>query len=82
MKLFLSHNIFSQYNVKKHIVLGLFSLLFLINVNAQSLTRVKGTVIDAKTKEPLPFVNVVFKGANIGTTTDFDGKYEIETQWA
>jgi len=82
LKLFSSHNIFSQYNVKKHIVLGLFSLLFLINVNAQSLTRVKGTVIDAKTKEPLPFVNVVFKGANIGTTTDFDGKYEIETQWA
>ncbi|MBL4592509.1 MAG: carboxypeptidase-like regulatory domain-containing protein, partial [Flavobacteriales bacterium] len=57
-------------------------MLFCLNVNAQKLTRVKGVVLDSKTREPLPFVNVVFKGANIGTTTDFDGKYYIETQWA
>jgi hypothetical protein len=49
--------------------------------NAQSLTKVKGTIIDADTKEPLPFVNVSFKGANVGTTTDFDGNYYLETQW-
>jgi len=66
---------------KKHFVLGLLSLLFLFQVNAQKLTRVKGIVLDSKTKEPLPFVNIAFKGANIGTTTDFDGKYYIETQW-
>ncbi|MCW9041535.1 MAG: DUF5686 and carboxypeptidase regulatory-like domain-containing protein, partial [Flavobacteriales bacterium] len=40
-----------------------------------------GTIIDADTKEPLPFVNVSFKGANVGTTTDFDGNYYLETQW-
>lgn len=49
--------------------------------NAQSLTKVKGTIVDADTKEPLPFVNVSFKGANVGTTTDFDGNYYLETQW-
>ncbi len=49
--------------------------------NAQSLTRIKGTIVDADTKEPLPFVNVSFKGANVGTTTDFDGNYYLETQW-
>jgi len=55
--------------------------LLCFGVNAQKLTKIKGTVIDAKTKEPLPFVNIAFKGANIGTTTDFDGKYYLETQW-
>jgi len=45
-------------------------------------TKIKGVVIDAKTKEPLPFVNIAFKGANIGTTTDFDGKFVLETIWA
>jgi hypothetical protein len=45
---------------------------------AQS-TRVFGKVIDAQTKETLPFVNILFKGTTIGTTTDIDGKYLIET---
>ena len=34
-------------------------------VTAQKLTHIKGTVIDAKTKEPLPYVNIVFEGKNI-----------------
>lgn len=60
----------------------LFCLSILaLNANAQKLTKIKGTVIDAKTKEPLPFVNIAFKGANVGTTTDFDGNYYLETQW-
>lgn len=41
----------------------------------------KGTVIDAKTKEPLPFVNVVLmKDEKMvkGATTDFDGMFTIK----
>jgi hypothetical protein len=45
---------------------------------AQS-TRVYGKVIDAQTKETLPYVNIIFKGTTVGTTTDIDGKYLIET---
>lgn len=45
------------------------------------LTRIRGVVIDKDTKEPLPFVNLAFQGTSVGTTTDFDGKYELETQW-
>ena len=48
---------------------------------AQKLTKVEGIVIDAETKEPLPFVNISFAGTTVGTTTDFDGLYSIETQW-
>jgi len=49
---------------------------------AQQTTRIKGTVIDAKTKEPLPFVSIAFVGKNIGTITDYNGNYSIETMWA
>ena len=75
--------IFTQIKTPKSLlVLGLMFLLFSTAANAQRLTKIKGTVLDAKTKEPLPFVNVTFKGKNIGTTTDFDGKFYLETQWA
>jgi len=39
-------------------------------------------VIDARTKKPLPFVNIVFSGKNLGTITDYKGQYKIVTQWA
>ncbi len=61
------------------LVIGL-SLTF--SLNAQETTRVQGIVTDAQTGEPLPFVSVAFVGKNIGETTDFDGSYSIETQWA
>ncbi|NPA45545.1 MAG: carboxypeptidase-like regulatory domain-containing protein [Chlorobi bacterium] len=61
----------------------ILTLLFSITPSsAQKLTTIKGKVIDAKTKEPLPFVNIVFVGKNIGTVTDFKGEFFLETQWA
>lgn len=42
-------------------------------------TIVKGKITDASSGDPIPFVNVVFKGTSIGTTTDFDGNYMIRT---
>jgi hypothetical protein len=62
------------------------SLLFLIvaavSVSAQKMTVVKGTVIDAETKEPLPLVNIAFVNTSIGTTSDFDGSFVLESKWA
>ena len=65
---------------------SLFTFLFLsificFNASAQKVTKVKGQVIDATTQEALPFVNIGFVGTTVGTTTDFDGFYEIESQW-
>ncbi|WP_275109649.1 DUF5686 and carboxypeptidase-like regulatory domain-containing protein [Paralabilibaculum antarcticum] len=48
-------------------------------VLAQS-TKIRGRIIDSETKQPLPFVNIAFKGTTIGTTTDFDGNYFLETR--
>ncbi|HFX17650.1 MAG TPA: SusC/RagA family TonB-linked outer membrane protein, partial [Flavobacteriales bacterium] len=45
-------------------------------ISAQELS-VTGKVTD-NAGEPLPGVNVVIKGKNLGTTTDFDGKYTIK----
>ncbi len=71
-------------NFKHYILINVVVLIFFFNTKpivAQKMTRVRGTVIDAKTKEPLPFVNIIFAGKNIGTITDYNGKYSIETQW-
>ncbi len=45
----------------------------------QAQTVVSGKVTDANSGDPVPFANVIFKGTSIGTTTDFDGRYRIET---
>ncbi len=50
-------------------------------VSAQ-VTKIMGSVVDADTKEPLPFVNIVFKSKLVGYTTDFKGNYTIETKSA
>ena len=48
-------------------------------LSAQSNGTLKGLLTDKEmNNESLPFVNVLIKGTNIGTTTDFDGKYEIK----
>ncbi|MBI5915971.1 MAG: carboxypeptidase-like regulatory domain-containing protein [Bacteroidetes bacterium] len=46
------------------------------------MTIVKGMVIDATTNEPLPLVTIAFKGTSIGTTSDFDGTFVLESKWA
>ncbi len=59
-----------------------FCMSFGNTAMAQKFTKVKGKVLDANTKEPLPFVNISFAGTNVGVTTDFNGVYSIESRWA
>lgn len=56
-------------------------LLVGLGASAQT-TQVSGTITDAVTGEPLPFVNVAFVDSRVGTTTDFDGKYTLDTYYA
>ena len=44
----------------------------------QQVTKLKGTVLDAKTGEPIIGANVLIKGTSIGTITDYNGNYEFE----
>ncbi|MBI9065558.1 MAG: TonB-dependent receptor, partial [Marinilabiliaceae bacterium] len=54
--------------------LGIFCLSTL---NAQESIAIKGTVVDAENKEPIPGVNVSVKGTTTGTITDIDGNYRL-----
>ena len=54
-------------------------LLALGSVPASAQTRtVTGTVTDARTGDPLPFVNVVIQETVRGAATNIDGEYSIE----
>ncbi len=62
-----------------------FKILLLIFIPIASLFSqsykgdIRGTIIDGKTKEPLPGVNVVvIEKPTIGTTTDFQGKFILQ----
>jgi hypothetical protein len=52
--------------------------LLAFQASAQS-TVVTGLVTDAKDKDPLPYVTILFKGTNIVTRSDADGKFSIST---
>jgi TonB-dependent starch-binding outer membrane protein SusC len=58
-----------------NVILTLFLVFTVQLIVAQNLT-VTGTVIDADGL-PLPGVNVIVRGTNTGTQTDFDGNYSI-----
>ncbi|MHA7057326.1 vWA domain-containing protein [Aquimarina sp. M1] len=61
-------------------LLNYFTLLFLFTgvLRAQELT-ITGTVTDAVNNEPIPGVNIIIKGTNKGSQTDFEGNYSIHT---
>ncbi|WP_308993334.1 TonB-dependent receptor [Mariniflexile litorale] len=52
-------------------------LLFNVSVFAQNIT-VKGQVVSATDNIPIPGVNVIVANTTTGTTTDFDGNYQIQ----
>lgn len=57
-----------------------FILLLTPSISFAQITRVKGKVIDATTKDPLPFCNVSFIKSTIGTITDQNGFFSIDTK--
>ncbi|MFN3135327.1 MAG: carboxypeptidase-like regulatory domain-containing protein, partial [Candidatus Kryptonium sp.] len=61
--------------ILKLIALLILSLSF---IHAQDKGRIVGVVVDSKTGEGLPGVNVVVKGTYYGAATGFDGKFEIK----
>lgn len=64
----------------KNILIVLFLLAFgLFNIaNAQS-GILAGNVIDGDyNNEPMAFANILIKGTTTGTTSDFDGKYQLD----
>jgi hypothetical protein len=60
--------------------LGSVGFFWIVSITGSAQeTVVQGKVTDANSGDPIPFVNIVFKGTAIGTTTDFDGNYLLKT---
>ncbi|WP_332456232.1 TonB-dependent receptor plug domain-containing protein [Petrimonas sp.] len=57
----------------------LITLVFLFPVLVFSQNIIQGLIVDVN-NEPLIGVNVVVKGETIGTISDIDGRYSIETE--
>ncbi|MEQ9188050.1 MAG: DUF5686 family protein [Cryomorphaceae bacterium] len=72
-------------NQKKLPTRRLVSFIILLMLIGQSVlaqkTIVTGKVFDSNTGQPLPFVNVFFKDSKIGTASDANGYYRIETYY-
>lgn len=60
----------------------LLIFIFTSTLLSAQKTGVSGTVIEDETGEPIPFASVFFQDSKIGTETDFDGKYALESYYA
>ena len=78
-KAFLKLHFFLLRQVKQFTLLLAFVFAGHIVNSQSSLTVISGTVTDLASKEPMPFVNVYFKGTSVGTITDRHGHYELRT---
>lgn len=58
----------------------IFSVLFLVFITNYSFSKgiIRGSVLDEKTGETIPFANIYIEELKTGTTTDLDGKYSLE----
>ncbi|MEH6537052.1 MAG: TonB-dependent receptor [Psychroserpens sp.] len=65
-----------QKNLYSFLLIVLFTIGF---ANAQKGT-VAGNVIDGEFVEPMAFANILVKGTTTGTTSDFDGKFQLELE--
>lgn len=70
-------NIARTYQPVKGIAL-LLSCLFATTLMGQD--KIAGQILDGTTGEPLIGANVEIVGTTIGTTTDFDGNFELSTE--
>ena len=63
--------------MKKLTLTLLISVFFLFEANAQSLSKVKGIVVDSESQQPLANVTVIVTGTAISQRTDTDGNFVL-----
>ncbi len=61
----------------KTIYKKLLILVLLLPASLLAQSSFSGVVVDSKSNQPIPGVNVVVKGSQQGVTTDFDGKFKV-----
>lgn len=57
-----------------------FLLLFFLTLSPSVFSQIRGYITDAVTEEPLIYISVYYEGKGIGTTSDGNGFYKVETR--
>ena len=55
------------------------ALLFLGSIEANGQFILEGEILDSKTKEPLPFVNIIANDSGAGAATNIDGEFNLKS---
>ena len=66
--------------MEKKIYSLLLICFFTLSFSYAQTGKVTGNVIDGEFVEPMAFANILVKGTTTGTTSDFDGKYELNLE--
>ena len=53
-------------------------LCFFYSFGVNGQFNIRGVVVD-ENEEPIPFANVIFSGTKIGTLTNFDGEFQLNS---
>lgn len=61
-------------------IFPLLIAMFLFQISFSQTGVVSGTINDGEYNDVLSFANVIVKGTQIGTTSDFDGKYNLKLE--
>jgi hypothetical protein len=70
---------FSKRMIPVHFKIGISLLIILLSFSTgfSAAGKIIGTIVDQKTGNPLPGVNVVINNSNMGAATDSEGDYYI-----
>ena len=66
--------------MKKTTQLVLLAVALLCSAVTFAQSTITGTIIDAELNSPLPGANIIEKGTTNGVSSDFDGKFKLETK--
>lgn len=64
----------------KHIYTVLFFCLVSLFISFDASAQIKGVVTDSLTNEPLMYITVQYEGKGVGTITNAEGEYQVETR--
>src|SRR6187402_1122711 len=68
-------------SMKRHSTWFFFLISLLFSQTSFSQYNISGKVIDADTRDPLPFVNIVFNNNQLtGISTDINGKFTYNSE--
>lgn len=65
------------FRPEMQLLIAILSLCSAGKVSSQTSTLVRGTVIDARTRNPIPIVNVVIRNTSYGAATDSAGYFVL-----